>query len=390
MNDRDVDALVATANPLPRTQANGLPIDAAEQELVQAIMAGSAAAPAAGPRARLSTVRAARRVVLVIAAAGATAAVLATLPAGDGSPAGPGGGPQRAFAAELVRFAEASPLVLLDAPGWRVDYADEQSAVEGEMRFVEGAAPEQAGGDGRNQRPTVDERQRAAELHWRSGTLGSWVRDRAASASVSTTAPVLGTEARVFEYHGGSPGDRDITALWRDGDRVLELRSAVPDMETFKARLAALRRVDTNAWLRALPASVVKEADRGNAVQAMLKGIPLPPGFEPASIPGAELTKDRYQLGAAVSGAVACTWIKRWSDARRRSDTQAARAAIAAMATAKDWPILQEMSKMGAFPEVVKGYAAAMPSGRWAGRPLEGDVESGLGCSERGARLRGR
>ena len=35
------------------------------------------------------------------------------------------------------------------------------------------------------------------------------------------------------------------------------------------------------------------------------------------------------------------------------------------MATAKDWPILQEMSKNGAYPDMIEELAAAMPSGRY-------------------------
>ena len=65
-------------------------------------------------------------------------------------------------------------------------------------------------------------RQRRAELNWRRGPLQSWVRDRAASAEVTTTAPVLGTTAQVFQYEGGSAGDRDITALWSEDGGVLE------------------------------------------------------------------------------------------------------------------------------------------------------------------------
>ncbi|MGH2858674.1 MAG: hypothetical protein ACRDMJ_14465 [Solirubrobacteraceae bacterium] len=33
------------------------------------------------------------------------------------------------------------------------------------------------------------------------------------------------------------------------------------------------------------------------------------------------------------------------------------------------------------------GYARAMPKGTWFGRPLAGDVDTGLGCSEWGVHL---
>jgi hypothetical protein len=60
------------------------------------------------------------------------------------------------------------------------------------------------------------------------------------------------------------------------------------------------------------------------------------------------------------------------------------------MATARSWPILREMSRTGAYPEVLEGYAAAMRAGTWYGRPLEGDADEGLGCASLGIRLSGR
>jgi hypothetical protein len=204
---------------------------------------------------------------------------------------------------------------------------------------------------------------------------------------VSTTAPVLGTTAHVYQYEGGTPGHRDITALFRYDGRVLEFRAGAADVDAFKALLATLKRVDTDAWLSAMPASVIKTADRDSAVAQMLKGVTVPPGFDAKDIKGAELTKDRYQLGAAVTGTVACQWFKRWSDGRQAGDGVKEREATAAMATAKDWPILQEMARDGGYPSVLIEYAAAMPSGDWYGRPLAGDVNSGLGCDGLGVKL---
>ena len=57
------------------------------------------------------------------------------------------------------------------------------------------------------------------------------------------------------------------------------------------------------------------------------------------------------------------------------------------MATAKDWPILKEMAKQGAYPEVLVAFAKAMPLGQWYGRPLVGDVNQGLGCDVLGVDL---
>ena len=48
------------------------------------------------------------------------------------------------------------------------------------------------------------------------------------------------------------------------------------------------------------------------------------------------------------------------------------------MATARDWPILQEMSKNGAYPTDSRELAAAMPSGQPYNQPLEDAANSGL------------
>ena len=108
------------------------------------------------------------------------------------------------------------------------------------------------------------------------------------------------------------------------------------------------------------------------------------PGFDAARIRGARLVHDRYQLGAAVTGTIGCMWIADWNRARAAGDTAVVKRAIAAMATASRWPILREMARQGAWPQVLISYAHAMPRGTWFGRPLAADVNSGLGCREWG------
>lgn len=391
MTTTELDTLLASANPLPDAAARG--IDMPDAEIVQALVA---ATPARGRVPR--RVLLARRAGIAIALAAVVVTVLALLPSGSGPGRGAPGVPERVWAAELVRFAEASPLVLLDAAGWKVDYADEQSELVGEMRFLYGDAPpppqsELVVTEGEPiPAAVIEDARRHASLNWQAGPLADWKRDRAASAKAHTTAPVLGTTADVYEYENGgvfaqAPAYHDITALWVDGDRVLEFRWAAPSMAAFKELLASLRRVDAGAWLTAMPASVVKTGDRSAVVTEMLRGIPLPTGFDKSDIPGEKLSKDRYQLGANVAGRVACSWLQVWSQARRAGDTATVERAITAMATAKDWPILREMAKTGAYPSVLEGYAAAMRKGTWYGRPLEPDADEGLGCSDLGVKL---
>ena len=92
------------------------------------------------------------------------------------------------------------------------------------------------------------------------------------------------------------------------------------------------------------------------------------------------LVKDRYQLGAAVTGAVACSWFGLWGEARRQDDAATVQEAIEAMATAKDWPILHEMDQTGDWPYFVEQAAEAMPGGLVRTTPLEEAVPTSLGC----------
>jgi hypothetical protein len=384
MTDAELQNLLTAANPLPAERAADLRLDEAQEHLLAELLVGPEPGWSArrGPRVRGR--RRFARVALPLAATVVVLLVLLVLRDGSSNR-----GSGTAWAAEQVRFAEASPLVLLDVPGWRVEYADEQSRQEGELQFRLGPTPPPE--DMKISPEALDgpvpADTRLASLQWSAGAIRSWLEDRAATAALTATAPVLGTVARVYQYEGGTPGHRDITALFRYDGRVLEFRAGAADIDAFKVLLARLKRVDTDTWLAAMPASVIKTPDREGTIRQMLQGVAVPPGFDPNDIKGAHLTKDRYQLGAAVAGTVACQWFKRWSDARETNDRAKEREAVTAMATAKDWPVLGEMEKKGAYPDVLYEYVAAMPKGDWYGRPLTGDVDSGLGCDSLGVDL---
>src|ERR1700759_2114082 len=296
----DLLTIISAADPLPADVAERLNLSAAENDLLERIPATTRRRPTVPLR---RPERAARVLGLVAAVAAVVVAALTAIPS---NPHGDSG-PSPAFAAELVRFANASPLVLLDAPGWHVVYANEESRTDGQLEYVRGPATASGTPKGMvgSRRSTFAGR--SSELAWRSGTLSMWVHDRAASSSLRTTATVLGATAQVFQYPL-THGYQAVSALWIYDGRVVEFRAPVRDMAQFKAELGALRSVDSNTWLRELPPSVIRTAARAVTIRRMLAGIPLPPGFRVSQIRGSELIEDRYQLGAAVTGTVAWTW----------------------------------------------------------------------------------
>jgi hypothetical protein len=408
MKIHEFDLRLKAANPVPRDALAALELGPAEAELGEAIVAGPASAEGAGPAAAAPT-RPRRWGRMTLAAAGALAAIAGVivllLSAGGG-----GDGSSRAYAAELVRFAESSPLLLLEGPDWRVQNVTEyrtREGVEGQMEFVTGKPiPYESiriSGGPRTQResgmfpPAV--RQRRVGLWWHQGTLAGAIAmqrhglhphgQRWVKAPVLDTVAAVDTRAEFYVNQGG-PGNRQMVAFWSEGGYVLQLAAAVPDLAAFEERLDWLTTVDTQAWLDAMPAKVVKAADHDAAVQEILKGIPIPGTFKPSKVPDEGLTTTRYQVGAKVTATVSCLWFLQWADARRSGDRAAELEAERAMATSRHWPILLEMAKDGGYPETIWDLAAEMPSGawEWAGRrhPLLPRAE-GLGCARLGLPL---
>jgi hypothetical protein len=244
---------------------------------------------------------------------------------------------------------------------------------------------------------------RQAKLVWHDGRLGVSSYDPYYKKRVTfyelghafkTTIPARGATAYLDPYAENRRmrklGEREMVAIWTEAGNLLELRGVVPDLATFEERLDWLAKVDSQAWLEAMPASVVKAADHKAAVREMLKGVPVPDSFKLSRVPDAGLTTDRYQLGAAVTGTVSCLWLRQWGEGRRSRDEAAVSEAVSAMGTSKHWPILREMAKEGAYPEGVWEIAKWMPKGyfEWAGhkRRLLAQAE-GLGCAREGIPL---
>lgn len=401
MNTRELELAIAAADPVGRDLPDGLGLEAMEAELLADLDDEQPAPPSPGIETPRRHHPRRRTLALGAAALAAVAAAVALLAGGTSEH------PSRAYGAELVRFAESTPLLLLEGPGWRVQNVNEirgREGLEGSMEFVTGKPiPYESiriTGNSKAEResgmfpPAV--RQRRVELSWRHGSLAEAIANahemlhphgqRWVKLPVLDTTAAVDTRAEFYVNQGG-PGNRQMTALWSEGGYLLELKAAVPDQAAFEERLGWLTKVDSRTWLDAMPAKVVKAADHDAAVREMLKGIPVPSTFKPARVPNEGLTTDRYQVGAAVTGTVSCLWFRQWGEARRTGDHAAELEAEQAMATSKRWPILREMAKEGGYPEVVWELAAEMPSGyrEYAGHKwrLLPQAE-GLGCARWG------
>jgi hypothetical protein len=412
MKTRGLEMVLAKADPVDLDRLDRLDLEAMEAELLADI--DDAQPASADSVANVSFRRRPRRRTLALATAtlAAAAAIIVVLAGGDADR------PSRAYGAELVRFAESTPLLLLEGPGWRVQNANEfksREGVEGSMEFVTGKPiPYESirittvGKPRRGKFPTAEResgmfppavRQRRVELFWRHGSLAEAISTQRGYIHPHgqrwVKLPVLGTTATVdtraeFYVNQGGPGNRQMVAFWPEDGYVLELKAAVPNQAAFEERLGWLTKVDSQTWLDAMPAKVVKAADHEAAVREMLKGIPVPSTFKPSRVPNEGLTTERYQVGAKMTATVSCLWFLQWAEARRAGDHGAKLEAEKAMATSKHWRILREMAKEGAYPNTIWQLAAEMPSGVWEWhghqRPLLPRAE-GLGCARLGLPL---
>ena len=359
MSSESFDREMRAANPVAKRALAELDLAAGEAALGREIIAESALSGEPGSSDGPS--RRSRSVLVLVAGAIAVAGAAAffLLAGGAASQSTP------AYGAELVRFAESTPLLLLEGPGWRVQNVYEAAhgpmpgagRSEGSMEFVTGkpvpyesiritCVREVESNSGKfpvckEERATgmlpPSVRQRKVELRWFHGSLADsldYAHETPHPHGQSwTKLPVLETTADVdtraeFYVNQGGPGNRQMTALWSEGGYVLELKAAVPDLAAFEERLGWLTRVDSQTWLDAMPAKVVKAADHDAAVREMLKGIPVPEGFEPSQIPDEGLTTNRDQVAGSVTGIVSCLWFRQWGAARRTGDLRRNRSRV--------------------------------------------------------------
>jgi len=414
MSARELRRLLAAADPVDRERLDRLDFAAMEAELA-ADLEGSW--PVADP-GRATEIRAAdagllprphshRPRNLAFAAGGAVLAIVVALVI---ALAGGGSGPSsRAYGAELVRFAESTPLLLLEEPGWRVQDVSEhrtREGTDGTMRFVTGkpvsiegvkhtGSVDKAGKAFVEGLPPASARQRLVELRWRPAALGPVEfgpgGKHLVKLPVLDTIATVNTRATLYANEGG-PGDREMVATWAEDGDIVEIQASVPNLAGMEERLGWLTKVDSQTWLEAMPAEVVKAFDFEGAVKEILKGIPLPKTFAVSRVPDEGLTTSRENVTTKVTATVACLWLLQWGEARRDGDEAAAAEAERAMASSRTWPAFRDATEGAPYPaEEIAEVAAAMPRGYWTYHGHHRDLlahAEGIGCARLGLPLR--
>ncbi|MFC7361077.1 hypothetical protein [Nocardioides astragali] len=330
--------------PRPTDEAvAALPLRAARAELLEEIMS----TPVTETRPETTREPHHRRWLVPIAAAAAVAALV-------GVPSWLLAGPEEAREAPASSpSAPATPgeWVALEAEGWTVTYVA-GALGEREVRYENGDA--------------------ALDVHLRAASsYDTYVEDRqlidAPKIDPGTPVQLLGSEARLWPYSA-----TDHTTIGAVAGKVFpEIRGSGMDRASYVELLGRLAWTDEATFEARLPEEFVADDEQDAVVAEMMAGMATPSGFE---VPAFE-EKDRYQLGAKVSGAVACAWLDIFAEARSDGDREAARGAAGALADSRRWPVLQEMKAEGDYPEVIWQFADEVG----AGRVPEG-YQDGLGC----------
>jgi hypothetical protein len=259
-----------------------------------------------------------------------------------GNSVGGSGGP--AFAAAAIEVAEANPRLLVTAPGWSVTDAGEFEAGEGEVSF----------GDGTH---------RLAVNWYPARFYRRYLRDRALVSSPGAST-LLGQKATTIRYALNGGGAEYATMLSPQGPVFVEIRAGLGSRAEYDAVLHSLRRVSVDTWLGAMPKSVVGPDDRAEVVGRMLRGVPLPPGFDLAALEGEDSVLSHYQLAVKVAGTISCGWVESWLAAIKAADGPRAREAVEAMATSHHWAMMPALVKGGGWSANVWSAASALATGQ--------------------------
>jgi hypothetical protein len=269
----------------------------------------------------------------------AVIAVLVVLGGGSVGTVKEGGRPT--YAAAAVKVAEANPRLLVTAPGWSIIHAN-ITADDGGLTYKDAGHPYPG--------------PYAVVMNWAPAGLYSEALRGLRRNATATHSTVLGRQVTTFHERGGAYD----TVFPPQGDVFITL--SLPGFE-HEALLRSVRAVSVDRWLAAMPPEVVQPAAESGVIAGMLRGVPLPPGFDPSSLEAEGELSNRFDLGKAVAGAVACGWIESWAAATRSGDDAGARQAAEGMAGARRWPVLvQIVQEKGFEGDVLPAHGNGWPS----------------------------
>jgi hypothetical protein len=280
----------------------------------------------------------------------ACAAVIALLVVlGGGSVDSVKDGGRPTYAAAAVKVAEANPRLLVTAPGWSIVHAHSFEVDSGILEYRYRHTP--AYGLGAH----------LLHLSWSPARYYRTTLRGHRGAGTVETSTVLGRPATTFhEYQRGTSDYW--TILPPQGKVFVEINASLSPPE-YATVLRSLRAVSVDRWLAAMPAEVVQPAARSAVIARMLDGVPLPPDFQLSPLEAETHFTDRFELGRAVAGAVACGWLESWSAATRSGDDDAAQQAVAGMAGARRWPVLLQMVQEKGFEgDILPAHGNGWPS----------------------------
>jgi hypothetical protein len=262
-------------------------------------------------------------------ACAATIAILVILGGGSVESVRDGGRP--AYAAAAIKVAEANPRLLITAPGWSIVHANSFETESGGLTYKKAGHPV-LGPDGVS-----------AVMNWEPASDYTAALRGYGNEATGTRIAVLGHQATAFQINAGADY---LVVLPPQGSVFVTL--SLPE-EEHEALLRSLRAVGVDRWLAAMPPEVVQPADESAVIASMLKGVPLPPGFDVSSLETERVLINRYELGQAVAGAVACGWLASWDAAHRSGDVATEEAAVAGMSGVRRWPVLLQMVREKGF-----------------------------------------
>lgn len=327
----EMDALVGASARINDADVEALSLRPAEADLMEEIMSTPALETVGSgepPRRRWASGR--RLAAIAGVAAVTTAAVFAIQSSRDTGPV---------WAASMVAVADKAPRLHVDDPAWTVSSADVHSGA-GTIGFTDGDA--------------------SLYVHWGSKTDYSDLAEfwRSDAKDVESTT-VLGHEAEVFHL-SERPQNQLFITVWRQDGYVIQADASVTDRAENEAVLRALRKVDVDTWLEALPDDVVGPDELNGVVAELMADVPLPAGVDEDSLVDPNRISYRHLIGYDLTDAVACAWIGRWIEARDSGDEAAAEEVAATLGTVRDWTLVREMKEPGPPKDLFLEYADAI------------------------------